>query len=200
VSCCRFQHLLVGNWLVALACVSAVGANAAARIELHRFDWNGAIVPASVCGFEHPLRLRSGFATAYSRRWPALSPIEVARGHVVYGDLRSGRDDAAALQIVCVNRGGTAAGQLAFAVIVYSTRQRAPKALAVLRPRLRSSGSHVPILTPAAINADKVVLTEFFYGPHDADCCPTGKATTVWRLQEAMFRPASTVIQRKAKR
>jgi hypothetical protein len=118
----------------------------------------------------------------------------------VYGDLRVGEGEAAALQIVCFNRGGTAAGQLAFAVVVYSAGQRAPTVLGVLTPRLRSGAEHVPILTPAAITHDEVVLTEFFYGPHDADCCPTGKATTVWRLEGGAFHPASTVVQREPRR
>jgi hypothetical protein len=192
----RFRGLLVVGVLAVLACVWVVGAQAAGGIDVRRFDWNAAPVPGSVCGVGHVLRLHSGYATAYSRRWPALSPIEAARGRVVYGDLLGGGDDAAALQVVCVNRGGTAAGQLAFAVVVYAAGRRAPTVLGVLTPRLRSSASHVPILTPAAITHDRVVLTEFFYGPADADCCPTGRATTVWRFQAGRFDPVSTVVRR----
>jgi hypothetical protein len=200
VSFRRVDGLLVGGWLAALSCVWVVGAGAVGGIGLDRFDWNRALLPGSVCGVDHPIRLHSGYATAYSRRWPAVSPIEAARGRVVYGDLLGGPGDAAALQIVCVNRGGTAAGQLAFAVVVYAAGQRGPKVLGVLTPRLRSSRTHVPILTPAAITHDKVVLTEFYYGPHDADCCPTGRATTAWRFRAGAFRPASTVVQREPNR
>lgn len=190
----------MGGSLAVLACLWAVGAEASGGIDLHRFDWNRALLPGSVCGVGHPIRLRSGYATSYSRRWPALSPIEAARGRVVYGNLLGGADEAAALQIVCVNRGGTAAGQLAFAVVVYSAGQRAPTALGVLTPRLRSSRNHVPILTPAAITRDRVVLTELYYGRHDADCCPTGRATTVWRFRAGTFSPASTVVQKEPDR
>ena len=115
----------------------------------------------------------------------------------MYGDLLGGGGDAAALQIVCVNLGGKAAGQLAFAVVVYTTGQQAPTVLGVLTPRLPSSGKHVPILTPAAITHDKVLLTELYYGPHDADCCPTGKAITAWRFKAGAFRPASTLVERR---
>jgi hypothetical protein len=197
VSFRRFRGLLVVGWLAVLASVWVGGAQATGGIDLHRFDWNRAQLPGSVCGVAHPITLHSGYATASTRRWPSLSPIEVARGSVVYGDLLGGGGDAATLQIVCFNRGGTAAGQLAFTVVVYSAGRRTPKVLGVLTPRLGSIGHHVPILTPAAITYDNVRLTEFFYGPHDPDCCPTGKATTVWQFRAGRFRSASTVVQRE---
>ena len=146
------------------------------------------------------MRLHSGYATAYSSRWPALSPIEAARGRIVYGDLLGSGREAAALQVVCFTPNGTAAGQLAFAVVVYSAGRRAPIVLGVLTPRLRSSGTHVPILTPSAIAHDEVRMTELFYGSHDADCCPTGVAETVWRFKAGAFGPVSTVVKRKPKR
>jgi hypothetical protein len=104
----------------------------------------------------------------------ALSPIEAARGRVVDGDLLGREADAPTLQTVCVNRGGTAVGQLAFAVVVYSAGPRAPRVLGVLTPRVNSSGTHVPILIPSAITHDKVVLTEFFLGPHAGGVCARG--------------------------
>jgi hypothetical protein len=200
VSCRGFHGLLVGGWLAVFASTSVVGAEAARGVDLHRFDWNTAPLPGSICGVGHPIKLQSGYATAYSRRWPALSPIEEARGSVVYGDLLGAGGDAAALQVVCVGLGGRAAGQLAFAVVVYAAGQQVPRVVGVLTPRLRSSRKHVPILVPAAITNGKVVLTELYYGPHDADCCPTGKATTVWRFKAGTFRPASTVVQREPDR
>jgi len=183
-----------------LACASVAGVDGADGIDLHRFDWNRAQLPGSVCGADHSIELHSGYATFDSPRWPALSPIEAARGSVVYGDLNGGGEDAAALQIVCVNLGGTAAGQLAFAVVVYSAGLRAPTELGVLTPRLRSGRNHVPILMPARITRDRVVVSELYYGPHDADCCPTGRATTVWLFKAGTFRPAPTVVQRKPDR
>jgi hypothetical protein len=192
----RSRGLLVGGWLAVLTCLWVAGAEAAGGVDLHRFDWNSALLPGSVCGFAHPIKLHSGYATGYSLRWPALSPIETARGRIVYGDLLGGGGDAAALQVVCVNRGGTAAGQLGFAVVVFAAGQRAPKVLGVLTARLRSSGTHVPILTPAALTHGEVVLTELYYGRQDADCCPTGRATTVWRFTAGTFHPTSTVVER----
>jgi hypothetical protein len=185
----------VGGWVVVCFWVGA--AEASGRVDLRRFDWNNAVLPGSVCGIGHLIRLHSGYETAYSRRWPALSPIEAARGRVVFGDLSGVAGGAATLQIVCFNRGGTAARQLAFAVVVYSAGQHAPRALGVLTPRFPSRGRHVPILTPTAITHDRILLTELFYGSHDADCCPTGKAETAWRLRSETFRAVSTVVKRR---
>lgn len=158
------------------------------------------MLPGSVCGVDHPIRLQTGSASVRSPRWPALSRVDVARGRVVYGDLSGDGHDAAALQVVCANLGGTAAGQLAFAVVVYSPGLRAPRALGVLTPRLRSSGSHVPILMPISIRHDRVMVAERYYGSHDGDCCPTGGATTVWLLKAGRFRPISTVVESKPDR
>ncbi len=193
---CRFRGLLLGVGFAVLACVLVTGVDGADGIDVHRFDWNRALLPGSVCGADHWIRLHSGYATFDSRRWPALSPIEAARGRVVYGDLNGGGDDAAALQIVCVNLGGTVAGQLAFAVVVYAAGLRAPSELGILIPRLHSGRNHATILTPARIIRDRVVVTELYYGPHDADCCPTGRATTVWSFKAGTFRSTSTVVQR----
>jgi len=179
------------------ACVVVAGAYGAGPIDLHAIDWNKAVVPGSVCGADHPIELHTGYATVRSHRWPAVPRVSVDRGRVVYGDLNGdGRDDAA-LQIVCANLGGTAAGQLAFAVVVYSPGLRAPTVIGVLTAVLRSTGRHVPILVPDSIGHGKVTVTEYSYGPHDADCCPTGQATTVWQFENGTFRPASTHVQRR---
>lgn len=153
-----------------------------------------------MCGADHPIKLHSGYSDFHSRRWPGLSPIEAARGRIVYGDLNGRGSNAAALQIVCVNRGGTTAGHLAFAVVAYTGGLRAPTELGVLTPRLRSGRNHLPILAPAKITHDRVVITELYYGPRDADCCPTGQATTVWLFEAGTFRPIATVVRAKPDR
>jgi hypothetical protein len=146
---------------------------------------------------KHPIRLQTGSASLRSPRWPALSRVDAARGSVVYGDLSGDGNDAAALQVVCANLAGTAAGQLAFAVVVYSPGLPAPRALGVLTPRLRSTGSHVPILMPMSIRRERVTVAELYYGSRDGDCCPAGRATTIWLFKAGRFRPISTVVESK---
>jgi hypothetical protein len=169
-------------------------ARGAGPIDLHRVDWNRAVLPGSVCGADHPITLHTGSATVRSRRWPGVPRVSVDRGRVVYGDLNGGGRDDAALQIVCANLGGTAAGQLAFAVVVYAPALPAPKVVGVLTPVIRTPGRHVPILVPLSIADGTVTVGEDVYGPHDGDCCPSGRARTVWRLRAGVLRPVSTVV------
>jgi hypothetical protein len=179
-----------------LAFVLTAAAHAGNRVGLRTFDWNRAVLPGSVCGADHPIELHTGSATIRSDRWPTIAQVSVDRGRVVYGDVNGNGRDAAALQVVCANLGGTAGGQLSFAVVVYSPDGRAPVAIGVLTPVIRSVG-HVPILLPTSIEHDEVTVTEYSYGPNDPDCCPTGRAITVWKLEHGTFRPASThVIKR----
>ena len=165
----------------------------AGPIDLHRVDWNRAVLPGSVCGVDHAIALHTGSATVRSSRWPGVPRVSVDRGRVVYGDLSGGVDDAA-LQVVCANLGGTAAGQLAFAIVVYAPGPRAPKVVGVLTPVLPSTGHHVPIIVPVSIAHGAVTVGEDVYGPNDADCCPSGRARTVWRLKAGALRPVSTVV------
>ena len=178
--------------LVLGSCLAAPAA--AGPIDLHRVDWNRAVLPGSVCGVDRPIALHTGSATVRSPRWPSVPRVSVDRGRVVYGDLSgAGRDDAA-LQVVCANLGGTAAGQLGFAIVVYAPGPRAPRVVGVLTPVLPSTGHHVPILVPLAIARGTVTVSEYVYGPNDADCCPSGRARTVWRLEAGALRPGSTVV------
>jgi hypothetical protein len=163
-------------------------------IDLHRVDWNRAVLPGSVCGVDHAIALHTGSATVRSSRWPNVPRVSVDRGRVVYGDLSGGGGDDAALQVVCANLGGTAAGQLAFAVVVFAPALRAPKVVGVLTPVLPSTGRHVPIIVPLSIAHGAVTVGEYVYGPNDADCCPSGRARTVWRLEAGVLRPVSTVV------
>ena len=187
---------LVGA-LAAAACVAVAAAHAAGRPDLHTVDWNRATLPGSVCGADRPIVLHTGSATVRSHRWPAFARVSVDRGRVVYGDLNGDGRDEAALQVVCANLGGTAAGQLGFAVVVYTPGARAPRVVGVLTPTIRTPGRHVPILVPTSITRDEVTVTEYVYGPRDGDCCPSGRARAVWRLKDGALRPASTRLQKQ---
>jgi len=55
------------------------------------------------------------------------------------------------------------------------------------------------VLDVRSIGRGKVTTSEAIYGPHDADCCASGLARTVWRLAGSRLSPASTVIVRAPK-
>jgi hypothetical protein len=179
--------------LVASAPVQAAGVP-----SLRRADWAGVTVPASVCGSHGAVRLHGWSATVSSSRWRSAPRVAVAAGHqIVYGELAPGLA-AAAMQVSCSNLGGTAAGQLAFAVVVYEAGVTGPRPVGVLTPRAPSaSGVHVPLLAAVAIAPGKLTVEQFTYGPGDPDCCPSGRATTVWSYRDGAFRPLSTVVDHR---
>jgi hypothetical protein len=90
--------------------------------DLRAVDWRRVLVPGAACGATQPIRLdpRSEWGDAFVRSAarPWWSAVEVAAGPtgVRYGDLDGDGRDEAALVVVCSNAGGTAAGQLAFAM------------------------------------------------------------------------------------
>lgn len=182
-----------------VASVAVVVAHAAGPVNLRHADWADVSVPGSVCGASHAIKLHNSFAIVQSNRWPSFPRVAVGGGggHIVYGDLVPGQT-AAAMQVDCSNLGGTAAGQLAFAVVVYVAGEMAPRAIGVLTPRqLSHAGIHVPLIAPVSISSRKVVVAQFSYGPRDGDCCPSGRAKTVWAYSNGSFHAVSTDIERQ---
>jgi hypothetical protein len=184
--------------LAALGLVAVAAVSAAAPPSLRQADWAQASVPGSVCGSSKAVALHNWAATVGSTRWRSAPRVAVAAGHaVVYGELAPGMA-AASLQLTCSNLGGTAAGQLAFAVVVYVAGKTAPRPIGVLTPRAPvAAGVHVPILEAVTITPGKVTVKQFSYGRNDPDCCPSGQATTVWAYGKSGFRPLATVVERR---
>lgn len=189
---------------IASAGEGAAGARGASSlIDLHRANWREVVVPAKVCGTGKPVQLRDATALAHSTRWPKYARIMIAGSSRpdAYGDLNGDGHDEAGLQVDCANLGGTAGGQLAFAVVVYRPGRHVPVPAAVLTPQIRGDRqSHVPLIYAKAIALRKVVTMEAFYGPRDGDCCASGLARTVWELRGDRLAPAPTVVLRKPKR
>jgi hypothetical protein len=192
-----------GLVLAALGCLALLAAapvEAAAPPSLLQSDWAQASVPGSACGSGHAVTLHNWSATVGSTRWRSAPQVAVTAGHdVVYGELAPGLA-AAALQVSCSNTGGTAAGQLAFAVVVYEAGNTGPRPVAVLTARAPTvAGAHVPILQAASITLGEVTVKQFSYGQKDPDCCPSGQATTVWAYKNGGFSPLSTVVEHQPK-
>jgi hypothetical protein len=165
------------------------------------------LVPGAACGATQPIRLdpRSDWGDAFVRSaarpwWPA---VEVAAGPtgIRYGDLDGDGRDEAALVVVCSNAGGTAAGQLAFANVIYAARGRSLRSIGIVTPRqpLGGAATHVPLVW-SEIRGRKVVAHEAWYGPRDGDCCASGRATTIWRLENRTLRAGPTVVERRPRR
>ncbi len=206
----EMRYCVLVALILALASVAGVGSAALAAgrgsslVDLHRTNWRRALIPAAVCGTKTAVRTRQrdAAAVAHSDRWPQYAKIMVAAraDAVVYGDLYDDGHDAATLGVVCANLDGTAAGQLAFRVVVYRPGFHGPVPVGVLSPQVREKPhSHVPVFEARSIMRGAVKTAEGIYGPHDSDCCASGLARTVWRLAGHRLVPASTRIVRPAR-
>jgi hypothetical protein len=146
------------------------------------------------------VRLRNGFAAVHSLLFPWWAPVVVGIGPIRYGDLDGDGHAEAAATVNCSNGGGTAAGQLRFAGVIYSVRARTLRTLAVVAPRQPYTGpAHVPLLI-ATIAGGRVIAHESWYGPADGDCCASGRAHTIWRYAHGRLRVVRTVVDRPPKK
>ena len=160
-----------------LAAASACATSFGAAPGIHSVSWKSATLPGSVCDSKAPIHLHGGQAVVSSTRWGKVSVTTEAP---VYGQLNE-NGQYAALGVICSSAGGgTAASQLAFARVVYGLAGSKLSVIGIVTPRHPAAKDvHVSLLT-AKIVPGAVIATEFFYGPHDADCCPSGRALTYW--------------------
>ncbi len=163
-------------------------------LNLHHVTWGNVAVPGRLCRVSGPIRLHHGAARI---RHSGFGPLDVAETGPTYGDLGGGRQ-IAALQVWCSNQGGTAAGQLAEGLVVFSGAGGRLHVLGTLTPQYRPHPGHVhiPFVAVRSIGAGRIVTTEFFYTGSDADCCPSGRALTTWHWNGHSVKPGRTTIVR----
>ena len=174
----------VAGFTCVLAGALSFTACGSASLNLRRVDWGDVTLPASVCGMSNgPIRLRNYAAYGPSHRWPGqwLVAVDAGWSRVVYGNLGPhGTHQAAALVVDCTNGGGTADSVLAYAQVVFTSVGNSLSVVGVVTPRKRSH-DQMPTLLTVTIRPDEVVAHEAFYGGIDGTCCPSGRATTIWR-------------------
>ena len=115
---------------------------------------------------------------------------------VVYGDLDQDGTDEAALYVDCNNGSGTAAGVLAYAQIVYTAGARGPVSVGVITPRQHNPREPATLIK-VTIRPWQVIAREFWYGPHDGTCCPTGRSTTIWTYALGLLIPGETIVTKR---
>ena len=159
-------------------------------LNLHHVNWGDVAIPGQLCRVRGVIRLHKGQARI-SRS--GYGPLEVSAFGPAYGDLGGGQQ-VAALQVWCSNQGGTAAGQLAEGIIVFSGAGGKLHVLGTLTPQYRPrSAAHIPFIAVKSIGAEHIVTTEFWYASTDADCCPSGRAITSWHWNGRSFTPGRTI-------
>jgi hypothetical protein len=119
-----------------------------------------------------------------------LDPAEIKYGYLDAPH----RVAAAAVRFVCDNNGGTAAGQILFSIGVYTNTDDRLDLLGLIVPKQDPNLGHVTIISVQAISSAGVSVSEYWYGPNDGDCCPTGRAVSSWRYEHGGLRYVGTRI------
>jgi len=172
---------------------SAQVTPASTALDLRQVDWQGVTLPAQVCGGSNrPVKLNHGLATI-------PNPIDgtatvFTNGSPTYGTLTgTGVTAVAALNVSC-NIGGTAAGDLWDGYVLYTGQGGTLRSIGIITPRAAAKNEHVSYVEKIQISHGQITAYEDFYNPSDADCCPSGRATSVWVYRDGqLLRQATTV-------
>jgi hypothetical protein len=179
-----------------LACALLVTGFGVSTIDIRNVDWANVSVPGSACGATHSIRLHNDRAVVDSPRWPSVPRVTVHAGWnpVVYGNLDVVGQDEAALVVGCSNGGGTAAGALAYAQVIFTSARKSLRVIGVVTPQQPRKPNRLPTLVTVKIRHGKVIAREAWYGPNDGTCCPSGRTTTVWTYAHGALRAGAPRI------
>jgi hypothetical protein len=156
---------------------TALAQPAGQPLNLHHVKWGNVAVPGGLCRVNGPIQLHNGDARLSHS---GFGPLDVSESGPGYGNLGNGQR-VAVLPVWCSNQGGTAAGELAEGLVVFSGAGGHLHVLGTLTPQYRPHAGHVhiPFVAVKSVGSERIVTTEFFYTGSDADCCPSG-LTDIW--------------------
>ena len=185
--------------LTATAFTATGGAAQAAEAQTrspHSVNWGNVTIPGQLCKVDGLIHLHHG--RAFVRHSGFGMALDVLTTSVTRGNLAHGLP-VTALQVWCDNTGGTADGQLSEGIMVFDSPGGHPHLLGTLTPQLKGNPMlHIPFIAVNHIETTgHVAVTEFFYTPANATCCPSGRATTVWKWTGRTFVPGRTHITSK---
>jgi hypothetical protein len=165
----------------------------AQTLGVQRVNWGDVTIPGRLCEVKGDIRLHDGQATVRHSGYGI--PLDVYTTTVTHGYLAHGLP-VTALQIWCATTGGTAAGQIAEGIFVFASPGGHPHLLGTLTPQYNPSAAvHIAYIAVNRIDtARHIRVTEYFYSAANADCCPTGRATTIWKWTGRTFIPGRTKI------
>ena len=189
-------RLIVSSLAVATA-LTATGGYAqtasAQTVSAHSVNWGNVTIPGQLCKVNGEIHLHNGNATV--RHSGFGMALDVLTTTVTHGSLAHGLP-VTALQVWCDNTGGTADGQLAEGIMVFDSPGGHAHLLGTLTPQHKTSAMlHIPFIAVNRIETTgHVAVTEFFYHLANATCCPSGRATTLWKWTGRTFIPGRTKI------
>jgi len=190
---------LIVSSLAAAAALTATGGYSQASAQtlaVHSVNWGNVTIPGQLCKVNGQIHLHNGNATV--RHSGFGMALDVLTTTVTHGYLAHGLP-VTALQVWCDNTGGTADGQLAEGIFVFDSPGGHAHLLGTLTPQLKGNPMlHIPFIAVNHIETTgHVAVTEFFYTPANATCCPSGRATTLWKWTGRTFVPGRTHITSK---
>ena len=193
---------LIASSLAAVAALAATAltttgsAAQAAPARTSSVNWSDVTIPGQLCKVNGPITLHNG--KAFVRHSGFGMALDVLMTNVTRGNLGHGLQ-VAALQVWCDNTGGTADGQLAEGILVFDSPGGHPHLLGTLTPQLKGNPMlHIPFIVVNHVESTgHVAITEFFYDSANPTCCPSGRATTVWKWTGRTFVPGRTHITSK---
>jgi hypothetical protein len=157
-------------------------------------NWGDVTIPGKLCKVSGSMRLHNGISGSVSHSGFGF-PVQAYTTLVTHGNLGHGLQ-VTTLQVFWSIPNGTAASQLSEGVFVFDSPGGAAHLLGTHTPTyFPKSGGHIPYITVSHINtAGHIATTELWYAPMNADCCPTGRAYTVWKWTGHGFAPGHTTI------
>lgn len=182
--------------LAATALTTTGSAAQAAPARTSGVNWSDVTIPGQLCKVSGPIELHNG--KAFVRHSGFGMALDVLMTNVTRGSLGHGLQ-VAALQVWCDNTGGTADGQLAEGILVFDSPGGHPHLLGTLTPQLKGNPMlHIPFIVVNHIESTgHVAITEFFYNSANPTCCPSGRASTLWKWTGRSFIPGRTHITSK---
>ncbi|MEU1520383.1 hypothetical protein ABZ490_51235 [Streptomyces sp. NPDC005811] len=156
-------------------------------------------IPGSLCRSPDSIRLRDGVALNVPSHFDGPEPnfpqdVSARTDQLAFGDLTGDGQDEAALPVLCANHNSTAAGQTAMGIMVFDGSSGQPKLLTTLNSQQKRQGEPPNFLEVRQITRSRIVADETFYGPADANCCPSGHASDVWRYSNGTVKPIRSAV------
>ncbi|MGH3374731.1 MAG: WD40 repeat domain-containing protein [Actinoallomurus sp.] len=163
----------------------------AALVNMKRYDWANAELPAPFCSISGTVRFKNKEATAPSSRWGRVHLSQY--GKVYYGDLLGNGHPVAAIPLQCDNGGGTGDAEIAAADIIVDGSSGKITLIGAVTPQ-QPSATVTTNIGKVEITRGRMTVHEIWYRPADFTCCASGTAVTDWTYTDGKLIPGSPHI------
>lgn len=166
-------------------------------LDLRSVTWPEATIPGATCFSAAPLKLTAGQATVPAS--PIPHQVSLLAGFepssLAYGPVEGAGTTDAAVLTECGNPAMNGDAWLLDSIVVFSGRGGTLHVLGVLHPVNQDADAQVSRFQDVSAGDGQVTATEIFFGPHDPNSDPTGRATTVFTYSGGTFTAHSTITQ-----